>query len=49
MKVQFFLIFFFLIHGGISIAQTGYVKVIQNLLAQPDYKNAQIGIQISDA
>ncbi len=49
MKVRFFLILFLLSFSGYLQAQTGYVKVLQNMLAQPEYKNAQIGLQVNDA
>ncbi len=49
MKVRFILIIIFLIVAGYIKAQPGYVKVLQEMLAKPEYINAQVALQVSDA
>ncbi len=46
MKVQFLLILVFLFIGGNLTAQKGIEKNLQTMLAQPEFKNAQVGLQI---
>lgn len=46
MKVRFLLILFFLFIGEYLSAQTGIEKILHSMLAQPEYKNAQVGFQI---
>lgn len=48
MKVRFLLILFFLFTGEHLPAQNRIEKILQNMLAQPEYKNAQVGLQIVD-
>ncbi len=48
MKIRFLLILFLLFIGEYLSAQTGFEKVLQNFLAQPEYKNAQVGLQLMD-
>jgi serine-type D-Ala-D-Ala carboxypeptidase/endopeptidase (penicillin-binding protein 4) len=48
MKVRFILILFFLFIWEHLSAQTGFEEVLQNMLAKPEYKNAQVGLLIMD-
>ncbi|MBW6537768.1 MAG: D-alanyl-D-alanine carboxypeptidase/D-alanyl-D-alanine-endopeptidase [Mariniphaga sp.] len=48
MKVRFFLVFFFIfLNAGLN-AQTGFEKQLQHFLSHPDYKNASVGIMVSE-
>ncbi len=48
MKVRFFLVLFFIFLNAGLIAQTGFEKQLQHFLTHPDYKNASVGILVSE-
>ncbi len=48
MKVRFLIIAVILFWGEYLQAQSEYDKVLENILALPEYKNAQVGVAISD-
>ncbi|HDR52849.1 MAG TPA: D-alanyl-D-alanine carboxypeptidase/D-alanyl-D-alanine-endopeptidase, partial [Mariniphaga anaerophila] len=48
MKVRFFLVFFFIFLNSSLMAQTGFEKQMHHFLTHPDYKNASVGILVSE-
>ncbi|MFO7567266.1 MAG: D-alanyl-D-alanine carboxypeptidase/D-alanyl-D-alanine-endopeptidase [Enhygromyxa sp.] len=48
MKVRFFLVFYFIFLNVCLIAQTGFEKQLQHFLSHPDYRNASVGILITE-
>ena len=48
MKVRFFLVFYFIFLSKGLFAQTAFQKQVQSFLNHPDYRNASVGILVSE-
>jgi len=48
MKVRFFLVFYFISLSTGLFAQTAFERQVQSFLSHPDYRNASVGILVSE-